>query len=248
MEKLFGKVRVAKIEKSAFKENVYQAELRLEQTRIYGSNISNDYQENLFDASDFAGKKQVFKSDRVTWIEVPEGTTVEQLQERLDNSAQPFIYRVESFEPIFTSADYGYMTGLSKEKRDEFIKEREEKQRVVNPETGEVVTKAGRKIYARMFFTHTGKTDILVDHLINAFLRTEVAETLKAMQNSLIKTNTTVTPITGVPAAVETEVEQAVGMETTVEVESNAVPSAVEDTEELEEVTDEKDDHSALEF
>jgi len=90
------------------KEGTLTAELRqaVETKSFYPSKqIANDMQDNVFAVDDFGFGEQEFSNteNRVSWIDVPAGTTVEQVTAKLAANPDAGLYRVLSNHPILTS-------------------------------------------------------------------------------------------------------------------------------------------------
>jgi len=90
------------------KEGTLTAELRqaVETKSFYPSKqIANDMQDNVFAVDDFGFGEQEFSNteNRVSWIDVPAGTTVEQVTAKLADNPNAGLYRVLSNHPILTS-------------------------------------------------------------------------------------------------------------------------------------------------
>lgn len=95
---IYGKITVDSIGESEYKKGIFQAQLRQKITRAYPSvKVGNSHSDSLFGADAFKlPDGQSYESTRVTWINVPEGTTVEALQAKLDTLPEACIYRIIS--------------------------------------------------------------------------------------------------------------------------------------------------------
>ncbi len=157
IKKVRGKVTVDSVEQHAYKNSLYQAQIRQEITTIYPSaRIDNSMADSLFSADSFGlDDGKAYTSTRVTWIPVPKGTTVAQVEAQLAANPNAAIYRVLSHEPILTDNQLNAIeSGLLDL---DTVKNR---QQIINPETGEVVLHNGKAQYGANFFTMTGKEDI----------------------------------------------------------------------------------------
>lgn len=88
------------------REGTLTAELRQKVRTIStypGMQISNEFNQNVFDLEDFGTKGRDYTSEetRVCWIDVPVGTSVADVQKRIPKGA--CLYRVLSNSPILTS-------------------------------------------------------------------------------------------------------------------------------------------------
>jgi hypothetical protein len=79
------------------------------------SSVANSNQDSLYTAEDFKFEKKSYKneSNRVAWIDVPEGMTVEQVTAKLQNHPDACIHQVLSNTPILTTQQkYAIQNGL----------------------------------------------------------------------------------------------------------------------------------------
>lgn len=104
-------LNVSRVYKSDFqKEGTLTAELKqtISTDSFYPSkSVSNSMQGNIFNMEDFGFTEQKFESSegRVAWIDVPEGSTVESVVEKLKAFPDAMLYRVLSNKPILSDAD-----------------------------------------------------------------------------------------------------------------------------------------------
>jgi hypothetical protein len=103
-----SKVKCTLVSKGNYqKDHTLTAELRqkvITTSKYPGMQISNDMQQNVFSMDDFDVKPQEFTSEetRVAWIDVPENTTVKDVQDKIPEKAT--LYRVLSNSPILTNS------------------------------------------------------------------------------------------------------------------------------------------------
>jgi hypothetical protein len=83
--KEFAVLSVDKVTASEYKEGIYQAQIRQTVTTTYPSKrVDNSMQDSLFAVEDFKLELgESYESTRVGWINVPEGTTAEQVAQLL---------------------------------------------------------------------------------------------------------------------------------------------------------------------
>lgn len=118
-------VQVGQLTVSRVFENMYQkegtltAELRQTvTTKSYypSKQIANEMQDNIFGQGDFGFEEQEYTNQehRVSWIDVPVGTTKEQVEQKLASFGEAGLYRVLSNHPILTSGQvYAINQGLT---------------------------------------------------------------------------------------------------------------------------------------
>lgn len=92
------------------KEGTITAELKQVVTTVtsYPSKrVSNSIQDNIFDTSEFGFKPTDYTSTetRVAWMDVPTGTTVEQVQAKLSNFPKATLYRTLANRPILSDSE-----------------------------------------------------------------------------------------------------------------------------------------------
>jgi len=108
-EKTVSKITVRRVFESEFqKEGTMSAELEQKITVVshYPSmRIDNNKQDNIFEEDDFGVSSQEFISEetRITWLPVPAGKTVEEVQALIDGLDGACLYKVLSNEPILTN-------------------------------------------------------------------------------------------------------------------------------------------------
>lgn len=99
INRTYGKITVDAVNASQFKDGVMQAQLRQVITTTYPSKrAGNSLSDSLgFTQDDFNfGDGQSFDSTRITWIDVPEGTTIQKVKELLKAKPQACIQRIIS--------------------------------------------------------------------------------------------------------------------------------------------------------
>lgn len=165
MNQTISKVRVTSTGQHAYKPNLFQAELRQKITREYNANtISNNMQSAFAPKEAFQLPETKYEKERVCWVDIPKGWTSERAQLRLDelyaSGANPCIYQVLSFEPIFTDNDYAWMGNLSTDEREAFIENKKNNQVILDPESGEVATREGKTIYRKLFYADHQRDDM----------------------------------------------------------------------------------------
>lgn len=165
MNRTSSKVSVTAVHQHAFKANLYQAELRQTIIREYNAaSVSNNMQSAFAPIGAYHLPESKYEKERVCWVDVPKGWTVDEAQNHLDkmyaSGKSPCIYQVLSFEPILTDTDHAWMETLDDVDREVFLENKKSKQMVLDPQTGEVATKAGRTLFRKLFYSDRFKEDI----------------------------------------------------------------------------------------
>jgi len=124
-----------------------QAELRQTVTTYYPNEAVNAGHDELFS---FEGEETPYSSERVVWINVPEGTTKEQVDQRLASMPNCCITRTLSFVPILEEGDIA--NGVSVEEKS--------RSQIVCDESGEVVYRNGKPMFRRYYFRTTKSEDV----------------------------------------------------------------------------------------
>lgn len=148
-------ITVDSVSPNAFKKGVDQAQIRQTVMTIYPSTrVTNSLTSGLFNSGDFklpAGKS--FESTRITWIPVPQGTTLAQVEKELSKNPKARIARVISnnLEDVLTEEQKNAVaTGLTT------LSTLEEKH-LVKDASGIAVSP---RQYRQNFFSKTGAPDI----------------------------------------------------------------------------------------
>ena len=160
-----GALTVSRVFTNTFqKEGTLTAELRqpVETKSFYPSKqIANNMQDNVFALEEFGFQEQEFSNteNRVSWIDVPVGTTAEDVTAKLAAAGDAGLYRVLSNHPILTS---NQMYAINNE-----ITTKEaiaESQVVRMPESSDTpgvlaLDPNGKPQYRAVFFSIDGKAD-----------------------------------------------------------------------------------------
>ena len=93
-----SKVTCTGVSAHAYKPELDSAEIRQTITSEYPSRQANS--EGLFSDDEYHLEGQKFDSVRVAWVDVPKGTTAEQVQARIDAMPNARIKRILSLKPI----------------------------------------------------------------------------------------------------------------------------------------------------
>jgi hypothetical protein len=165
MNQTTSKVRVMATSQHTYKPNLFQAELRQNIVREYNSTaIGNNMQSAFAPRESYNLPETRYDKERVCWVDIPNGWTVEKAQQHLDNiyasGAEPCIYQVLSFDPILTDNDYAWMEKLSAEERLAFIENKKNSQQILNQDTGEIVTRDDKTLYRKLFYTDRKRDDV----------------------------------------------------------------------------------------
>lgn len=96
--KEFGKIKVDEVKSHTYKESIDSAQIRQEViTRYPSMSVGNSLSESLFGIDEYGLEPgQEYKATRVTWLDVPKGTTAEQVEALLAANPNACIYGVYS--------------------------------------------------------------------------------------------------------------------------------------------------------
>lgn len=173
--KSFGAITVDKVE-PALKEGFDQAQIRQEVITMYPpKKINNSLSDNPFALSEFKldMSKYKYPSQRVTWLLVPQGTTVEKVAEVIATYPKARICRTMSNKIIDVLTDEqiaGIRQGISKKTLADY-----KESLLVTDKDGKAVTPTQ---YAQSFFTNdysAHKNTTKANAFGDIDLRTEVA-------------------------------------------------------------------------
>lgn len=143
-----------------------QAQIRMQVITTYPeAKAGNSLNDSIFDSKEFGfGDGQNFTENRVGWIDVPKGTSIEEVQATLEKYPKARIYRVMSLEPILTDEQRSAMaTGISEDAEGNTIDMAyyEKTQMVkISAESGEVILYKNLPQYRVTAFSINGKADI----------------------------------------------------------------------------------------
>lgn len=105
-----GELKVSRLFKNTYqKENTMTAELRqsvVTDSFYPAAQVQNDMQDNIFGTEDFGFSETKYSNteNRVSWIDVPANSTLEQVSEKLASFEKANLYRFLSNHPILTSS------------------------------------------------------------------------------------------------------------------------------------------------
>lgn len=146
------------------KEGSVTAQLRQKHTTVswYPSKqATNSKSDSLFSNDEYGYGEQSFESveNRVAFMNVPVGTTMEIINSRLDATPKARIYRELSNHPILTTSQaYAISEGLKT--KNEFANSQVARYGENHPKAGELVTKDGKPMYRVTFFSTEAKADV----------------------------------------------------------------------------------------
>ena len=95
-----------------------QAQLRMKVISTYPeAKAGNSLNDSIFESKDFGfGDGQTFTENRVGWIDIPKGTTIENVRAMMTRYPKARIYRVLSLDPILTDEQRSAMNnGISED-------------------------------------------------------------------------------------------------------------------------------------
>lgn len=198
-ESIAGKLTVNRVMKTEYqKKGTLTAELK--QTITVNSyyptkSVSSNLQDNIFSVSDFGGvldpKPYENKETRVAWIDVPEGTSVEDIQNKLSALPKANLYRILSNHPIVTDSQ---QYGIDNPDLDITLDDYADKQAVRYPDSNEkagqlATDKNGKVQYRKVFFSKLGKEDqdLRTDDPSDFYASPEINEELNDIPASVIE-------------------------------------------------------------
>lgn len=165
-----GPITVDEIRPHLSNQKKEQAQLRMVITSTYPeARVGNQLNDSVFGFEDFGfGEGQSFEEKRVAWMDVPKGTTKEQVEAKLKQYPNARLFRIMSLEPIITeeqirAAQNGISTytdpetGEVKPCDEDYYRNR---QQVINPETEEPILYNGLPQYRVIGFSVNGKKDV----------------------------------------------------------------------------------------
>lgn len=160
LKKIFGAVLVMAVSES-LNPKKWQAELRQKVTTIYPGVRPNDsLSDPLFDEKEFGQSGQEFTEERVTWIPVPVGTTLEEVKAQLAGYPNARLQRILSLHPILTEEQKATMGGINRKTEEDyranFVRERSD----VEGEPGAPVLYQGYNFYRQIKFRTQAVEDI----------------------------------------------------------------------------------------
>ena len=181
--KTVSPIVVREIKDSQFqKENTTTAVLEQIVTTVSeyaSSRISNEFQDNIFSKEEFGIENQKFttKEKRIAFMLVPKNTTVDQMVENLKKFPKANIYKILSNKPIISDGqEYAIKQGQLT------MEQIENRQMVINGDTGEVIKHNGNVQYRATFFSAKGKED--QDLRSNTIERASEVSIVNAIENA----------------------------------------------------------------
>lgn len=166
-EVIVGQLTVSRVYKSDYqKEGTLTAELRQEihTTSYYPSKvIANSLNENIFAQSDFKFEEQKYenKETRVAWIDVPESSTIQDVEKKLAEFKNARLYKILSNRPILADTEkYAINNEQLDISLDTFANRQVVRYPMNHPQAGEITLDINGKVqYRRIAFTAQGKED-----------------------------------------------------------------------------------------
>lgn len=161
-------ISVSRVYQSDFqKEGTLTAELKqtIEIQSFYPSkSVTNSLNQNIFNTQDFGFEEQKFDSSetRVAWIDVPVGSTVESVMDKLKSVPNATLYRIMSNRPILADSDkYAIDNPNLQVTIDDYANRQAVRYGENHPDAGKLVLDANGKIqYRRIAFSLSKVDDI----------------------------------------------------------------------------------------
>lgn len=160
---------VARVYNSDYqKEGTQTAELRqaIKTKAFYPSmSVESNLQDNIFDAAqDFGATEKEYENteNRVAWIDVPAGTTAEQVTAKLASHEGACLYKIMSNKPILTTQQqYAIDSPELNVDMNTFANSQVVRYPEGHPQAGQIVTDNNGKVqYRAVFFSKTAKADL----------------------------------------------------------------------------------------
>ena len=148
----FNAITVDSTDENQFKPELFQAQLRQVVTSCYPSRVADSG--GLFSEDEYGLEEQTFDSNRVTWIDIPHGQTVEQVEERLRAFQNARIRRTLALKPII---DARHANAIA---RGLITKEQVAERQTVRNSEGEPILYDGKVQYKKLTFLANGGDDI----------------------------------------------------------------------------------------
>lgn len=160
----YGRITVDKVEDHDYKPDRMSAQIRQVITRVslYPIQGSNDKQDSLMSSGP---EYKEFKEakERVCWVDVNKGSTVESVQAMLDAMEDPCIYQIVSFD-ITDCITAGHIHQINNPESDLTLEKMQES-KLLKDKDNNPILKDGKRIYIARYFSKTKKEDI--NHLVN---------------------------------------------------------------------------------
>lgn len=159
-------ITVDKVEKTMYsKSGIESAQLRQEvktRTSYPTAKVGSSLEDNLFNVNEFNISAKDYESSetRIAWIDVPQGTTIEQVTERLKNAPTARIYKILSNNPILHDGQkQAIQSGLKT--MDDFADSQVVRYPATHPTMANqiILDKNGKVQYRANFFSLTAKDD-----------------------------------------------------------------------------------------
>lgn len=152
--------------KESLKGDREQAQIRQIVTSVFPSGkVGTSLSDSLFDQDEFSFDEVEYDENRVTWIDVPTGTSKEEAEERIKKFPEACIYKVLSSKVILTTEqESAILAGLTSkaiiEARQKVVYGELDKEGNANPKAGQLITWGGKPQYRTMAFSKEHKSDI----------------------------------------------------------------------------------------
>lgn len=173
-----GIVTVSRVYKAHYqKSGTITAEMKqtVEEISLYpDKTIRDNLQGNVYDLGEYDQEKRQFKKTRtdVTWIDVPDGQSVESVSQRLSQYPNATLYRILSNHPILSETTEKYYQGLIDSDQEALavqIKNRIANSQILRYHTTDadsghfkddlILDKFGKPQYKACFLDETGKKE-----------------------------------------------------------------------------------------
>lgn len=183
-------VKVSNFQKAGTKTAVLRQ--TVETVSTYPSkSVSSDLQDNVFGMEDFGFESQEYTSTRsnVAFIDVPENSTIESVQAKIDSFPKACLYRILSNEPILTNNQkYSITAGLKT--MDDYANSQVVRFGEGTVNAGSLLLDNNQKVqYRAVFFSSQHKEDIdRRDATDNMYLSPEIEEEYNTVSVATVNT------------------------------------------------------------
>lgn len=158
-----SRIIVEKVSEHKYKDDVMSAQLRQvhsTKTTYPGKNVGNDKQDSLFEAEAFGGESKVYETtqNRVTWIDVPLGSTVESVQAKVDSLGDNArIYQIVSTD-VMDCLTSGHLYQITQGTMT--LADQQESKALRNSDGELVRDESGNILYRALYFSTKGQADL----------------------------------------------------------------------------------------
>jgi len=168
MKNTESSVVCASVGENTTKPEFDQAQLRQTTTTSYPTKKVGS---TVFAEEDFGLPTNDFVGTKVAWINIPKGSTIEQVAENLAKYPKARLQKQLSFEPILTDDDKWAISNIANVTEETFAA-----RQLVKNKDGVIMLVNGKKQYRKIVFSATGEPDLDLRHADASIAHVQVAE------------------------------------------------------------------------